>query len=63
VIASLAEHPDRVFANKAAWTAHLDRGDFLPPTSPAEKTAARRDRSDKNFSRSRTFGSTSSTKG
>jgi len=25
VIASLAEHPDRVFANKAAWTAHLDR--------------------------------------
>ena len=25
MIASLAEHPDRVFANKAAWTAHLDR--------------------------------------
>ena len=25
VIASLAQHPDRVFANKAAWTAHLDR--------------------------------------
>src|SRR5262249_29392553 len=25
VIARLAEHPDRVFGNKAAWTAHLDR--------------------------------------
>jgi hypothetical protein len=25
VIARLAEHPDRVFADEAAWTAHLDR--------------------------------------
>jgi hypothetical protein len=25
VIARLAEHPDRLFANRAAWTAHLDR--------------------------------------
>ena len=25
VVASLGEHPDRVFADRAAWTAHLDR--------------------------------------
>jgi hypothetical protein len=25
VVASLAEHPDRVFADRAAWKAHLDR--------------------------------------
>src|SRR5436309_14294021 len=25
VIARLAEHPDQVFADQAAWTAHLDR--------------------------------------
>jgi hypothetical protein len=25
IIARLAEHPDRLFADKAAWAAHLDR--------------------------------------